>query len=995
MKLNKPVILLFLIILFINSTYGGNRINIALNRACYQSSSFNYTNVAHLSTDGQLSTFWKSRNELKSWIYVDLGGVTRISEVVVKWGTKKPNGYQIEFSSEGNSSLPQNWELVFKSSLKRDREELVKFANSKGRFVRISCIAINEAETVEIAELEVYGKPLNLSKERVLHFENKGDLTLNGDNWYLQHYDFVSQKGEQISNASFIPRGWIPASVPSTVLSNYLALGALPDPNYADQQLMISEGFFTSDFWYQTKLNISDTNKGKKIWLNFNGINWKGDIYFNGHYIGKSEGVYKRSVFDITNLAQIGKPNGIAVLVYQNAHPGDVTEQHLFDPDGNGGIIGYDSPTILASIGWNWMPTVRGRNSGIWSDVFLNFTNGVSIENPFISTKLNLPDTTEVKINLEVLLNNTESVSVDGILKGIINGKNFEYPVSLIANEKQLVKLNSDQIEALKIENPKLWWPNGYGDQPLYDCKLEFHSKNSISDKRQIRFGIRHYTYTIDNNNLRISVNGKPIIARGGNWGMAESMLRCDSAGYDVRVRLHKDMNMNMIRNWIGSVGHDEFYDACDKYGIMVWDDFWLANPVDGPHPLDTKLFMATVDDKILQLRNHPSIVLWCGRNEGYPPAVLDSAMAVSTATLDPTRFYLSSSAHSPVTGLGPYETKDPKWYFTQRGTTFHSEQGIVSPPNYESLAQMMPKDKIWPINDLWGLHDWTQPRVSLFYNDMVKSYGEPKDAFDFCKKAQLLNMEGPKAMFESWQSNRGPGVLVWMSHPAWPSLICQSYDYYFDATASYYAFKKAGEPLHIMWRADNEKVQIVNNTFKDITNSKVVIEVFDFWGKQVLKSEKVVDCRSNSVTDVSVLEYPINVSSVHFIKLQWFDQSGNLLSDNFYWRGSEYMNYKAMETIGKAKITSLVKSVVVKNEVIVKIELTNSSTEMALMVRLMAHFNKSGDRVLPLWCDDNYLSLSPGTSKTITVTIPKNQYNQDKINFKFEGLNVDLSQIN
>jgi len=402
MKLNKNVILLFLTILFVNTTFGGNRVNIALNRACYQSGAFNYTTVAHLATDGHLSTFWQSKKELKSWIYVDLGGITTISEVVVKWGAKMPNMYQIEISTEGTSSLPQNWKLVFTSSLKREKEELVKFTHSKGRFVRISCLAIAEAETVAIAELEVYGKPLNLKKERSLHFEPKGDLTLNGDNWYIQHNGFVSQKGEQISNPSFIPNGWIPAAVPSTVLSNYLALGALPDPNYADQQLMISEGFFTSDFWYQTKFNISNTNKGKKIWLNFNGINWKGDIYFNGQYIGKSEGVYKRSVFDITNLAQIGKLNGIAVLVHQNAHPGDVTEQHLKDPDGNGGSIGLDSPTILASIGWNWMPTIRGRNSGIWSDVFLNFTNGVSIENPFISTKLNLPDTTEVKINLEV-----------------------------------------------------------------------------------------------------------------------------------------------------------------------------------------------------------------------------------------------------------------------------------------------------------------------------------------------------------------------------------------------------------------------------------------------------------------------------------------------------------------------------------------------------------------------------------------------------------------
>lgn len=989
----------FSILSFINiiSSFvsANERDNIALNRACYQSSATDYNHVAHLTTDGYLETFWRVSSNNRSWIYVDLGGVTAIDEVVVFWGSSQPEKFEIEISSEGSSFLPTNWKKIQKYNTSDKHIDRANLNGRQAQYIRINCFSHSTDSVSEIKELQVFGAPIKNSPLSKSYFSKKGDYNLNGDGWFIKQSGFVKNSGAELSMAAFQMDGWMSASVPGTPLTSYINAGAVPDPNYGNQQLMISESFFTSDFWYRTTFTLDTISSFSNLYLNFNGINWKGDVFLNGNYFGKSEGAYKRARFNVTpNILKEGK-NCLAVLVHQNDHPGDITEQHLFDPDGNGGIIGLDSPTILASIGWNWMPTVRGRNCGIWSDVFLNFTNSVVIENPFINTKLNLPDTTEVKLNLEVLLNNTESVSVEGILKGIINGTHFEYPVTLTANEKKLVKLNSDQIEALRIENPKLWWPNGYGAQPLYDCKLEFHSKNLISDKKQIRFGIRHYTYTIDNNNLRISVNGKPIIARGGNWGMAESMLRCDSAGYDVRVRLHKDMNMNMIRNWIGSVGHDEFYDACDKYGIMVWDDFWLANPVDGPHPLDNKLFMSTVDDKILRLRNHPSIVLWCGRNEGYPPAVLDSAMAVSTSTLDPTRFYLSSSAHSPVTGLGPYETKDPKWYFTQRGTTFHSEQGIVSPPNFESLAQMMPEDKIWPINDLWGLHDWTQPRVSLFYNDMVKSYGEPKDAFDFCKKAQLLNMEGPKAMFESWQSNRGPGVLVWMSHPAWPSLICQSYDYYFDATAAYYAFKKAGEPLHIMWRADNEKVQIVNNSFKEVVNTRAVVEVFDLAGRRVSITEKSLDCSSNSFADVLTLDYPTNISSVHFIKLQWFDQNGVLLSENFYWRGREYMNYQALATLGKAKISSSLKSVVVKNEVVLEVKLTNTSSEMALMVRLMAHFDKSGARVLPLWCDDNYISLSPGSSKTITVKIPKNQYDLDKINFKFEGLNVDLSQIN
>jgi hypothetical protein len=328
-------------------------------------------------------------------------------------------------------------------------------------------------------------------------------------------------------------------------------------------------------------------------------------------------------------------------------------------------------------------------------------------------------------------------------------------------------------------------------------------------------------------------------VIRGGNWGLPEANLNLDSAGYDLRVRLHKEMNMNLIRNWVGQTGTDHFYNACDKHGIMIWDDFWLANPVDGPHPLNNEMFMDNVRDKILNRRNHASVAIWCGRNEGYPPAALDSAMRVECSNLDGTRYYVSSSADRPVTGLGPYETKDPKWYFTQRGNTLHTEQGIVCVPSAESMRAMMPDEFRWPINDMWGKHDWTQPRVRIYTEDMARSYGEPTGLTDFCKKAQMLNMEGPKAMMETWQSNRGPGVIVWMTHPAWPSLICQSYDYYFEPTAAYFAFKKGSEPVHIMWRADNEKVQVVNNTLRPLKGLNALVEVYDFSGKKYRRLNK------------------------------------------------------------------------------------------------------------------------------------------------------------
>lgn len=820
-------------------------------------------------------------------------------------------------------------------------------------------------------------------------------LSLNDSKWKLQRESDVSSDGLELSNNDYNDDKWVKAIVPGTVLNSYLATGEWPDPNFGDQQLEIPDSLFTDNFWYRTEFSIKDADISKKIWLNFDGINWKADVFLNGKEIGTIKGAYIRKKIDVTNFIKYDSPNALAILIHKNDNPGEVTVQHLNDPDANGGVIGYDSPTILASIGWNWMPTIRGRNIGIWNDVYLSFTGEVTMEDPFIKTVMALPDTSYVDLHLETELVNHSCNIKNGYLVGEFSGKKFQYPIELQPMEKQIVKLSPKNVKELKLNKPKLWWPNGYGEQSLYEMKLSFVDENVISDTKSFNFGVRQYSYSVLNDNLRLSINGVPIIVRGGNWGMAESMLRCDSIGYDLRVKLHKEMNLNMIRNWIGMVGDDEFYDACDKYGIMIWDDFWLANPVDGPNPKDENMFMANVEDKIRHFRNHPSIALWTGRNEGYPPATLDSAMRITTSRLDGTRYYLSHSAAKPVTGLGPYENKDPKWYFTERGTTFHSEQGIVVPPTLEGMKAMMPDKYLWPINDMWGIHDWTQERVQIYTNDMIQNYGEPTDIYDFCRKAQMQNMEGPKALMESWQSNRGPGVLVWMSHPAWPSMICQTYDYFFEPTATFYAFKNACEPVHILWRADSELVQVANNTLRSLKGLKAIVEIWDIDGNRIYNNEKLIDVAPNSIVDIQTMKYPSEISDVHFIKLQLKSSEGWLLSSNFYWRGKKYMDYKSMNTMQKAKIKvqySNTDSTDDKAKINVRLE--NIGSSVAVMLRLLVLDKKTGKRILPIYYQDNYFSLVPGEKRTVDIEFDKKLI-KSKYELYLEGWNYKREKVN
>lgn len=817
---------------------------------------------------------------------------------------------------------------------------------------------------------------------------------LNTLEWRIHPVDGIADVGPVIATPGYDDSSWLKGRVPGTVLTSYVEAGLYPDPYFGDNQLRIPDGFFTADFWYRAEFELPESFDGRRVWLNLDGINWKADVYLNGDMITFIEGAFIRTRKDVTRYIKSNGPNVIAVRIVRNDNPGEVTVQHLDDPDPNGGVIGKDSPTFMASIGWNWMPTIPGRNIGIWNDVYLTSTGDVSVLDPFVRTTLSLPDTTKACLALDVDLKNRSKQPVEGVLEASFEGRLIEVPVTLAGRETKSVHLSSDDFPQLVMDNPSLWWPNGYGDQPMYGMKVSFRTGDEVSDSRDVRFGVRQYSYSVENDVLRLKVNGVPVLVRGGNWGMSDSMLRCDSLGYDLRVRLHKDMNLNMIRNWTGMIGDDEFYQACDRYGIMVWDDFWLANPLDGPDPTDEAMFIRCVEDKVRHFRNHPSVALWCGRNEGYPPARLDSAMRILTSRLDGSRYYISHSAASPVTGLGPYENKSSRWYYANRGRTLHSEQGIVVPPTVESMKAMMPEDKLWPINDMWGMHDWTQTRVAYYMDDMRRCFGEPQSIEDFCRKAQMLNMEACKSLMESWQSQRGSGVLVWMSQPSWPSMICQTYDWYFEPTAAFFAFRTACEQVHVLWRPDTEAVQVVNNTARSYEGMSADVKIVDIDGKLLHQARYPVVLHPDDMVEVTRLDFSGIDSPVCFIDLELTDAAGNVVSRNFYWRGREYMDYNAMNSMKEAVPSVTVGKKVSDGRIVLDCTVSNETDSPMVNLRLLVLDARTGERVLPVDYEDNYISLIPGRERKIKVSFDSSSCKSGRYELYIEGWNVPRTKI-
>ncbi|MFZ0456820.1 MAG: sugar-binding domain-containing protein [Ignavibacteriaceae bacterium] len=936
----------------------------------------------------QFTSAWKSAGTKLEWVYVDFGAECSFNRIVLYWIRRAASGV-VQISDDAESwkdiiSLPSN-------AGNKDDIELSNYA--KGRYVRIFMGKPLSPDGYIMSELEVYGEggpvPVPHSQASI---KKDGRIYLSGGEWKVQRESLVNAAGVGLSEAGFNDDDWIPATVPGTVLGSFLDAGALPDPNFGENQLLISDSYFYSNFWYRDEFNVPVFYKGKRTFINFDGINWKAEIYLNGQSLGTIDGAFIRGCFDVTKILFPGGKNVLAVKIIKNDKPGYVKEQTKYSHDVNGGELGADNPTYHASVGWDWMPTIRGRNIGIWNDVYLSESGPVTIQDPYVSTDLPLPDTNSADINIEVTLKNHSSEKVSGTLKGKFGKAVFNNPVSFNPNETKTIKLNPSTNPSLKIQNPKLWWPNGYGAPNLYNVELKFLTADGKeSDSASFRTGIREMSYSEAGGVLKIWINGRRFIGRGGNWGFPESMLRYRKREYNIAVRYHKDMNFTMIRNWVGQTADDEFFDACDRYGIMIWQDFWLANPLDGPDPENDKMFLNNAEDFIKKIRNHPSIGLFCGRNEGNPPDVIDSGLRKLISDLSPEIHYISNSASGVVSGGGPYRAMPLKYYFQERATEkLHSEMGMPNVVTYESFKRFMPDSAMWPIGKIWGVHDFTlggAQHGESFIKFINDDFGEVDSLKEWLTLAQWINYQGYRAMFEA-QSKYRMGVLLWMSHPAWPSMVWQTYDYYFEPTAAYFACKKANEPLHIQWNPLTDSIEIVNYSVPDGSNLSALMQIINLDGTIKMEKNSILNCPEDSTIHCFKVEYLDSLNNVFFIRLK-LKKNNKIISENFYWREKHNGDLKELRKLPKINLTYNTNAEKEGNHWLLSTVLVNNTKLPALMVRLKVIGSKSKKRILPVIYSDNYISLLPGEKKTVKMELNNEDTMGEEPEIVLEGLNI------
>ena len=814
--------------------------------------------------------------------------------------------------------------------------------------------------------------------------------------WRAIRASEVSVDGGVLTTEDPSPEGWINATVPGTVLTTLVNNGLMPDPWFGMNNEEIPDiwdagrDYYT--YWFFTRFSIPELDSTRQVWLNFRGINYRAEVWLNGRLISDSiiDGMFLRRKYNVTDILNTDGHNRLAVRVEPPLNPGKPN-----GGQGGDGRIGRDV-TMQFTAGWDWIQPVRDRNTWIWDEVTIEVTGGIDIRNGFARTRVpgarlpgELQDPAFVTFSAD-LVNPT-----DRLVEG-------EIAVSYMGStDKKKMKLEPHSTVTYvfpeqKQTDPRIWWPNGLGQPSLYPAVITFSDKKGNTlDREDLMFGFREAdSYFDDSTGARIfTINGQKLLVRGANWIASDGLLRLNPERYEAEVKMHAAMNMNMIRVWGGSITErPEFYDACDRNGILVWQDLWITGDCNGrwpdtvrkadsqevrrQYPDDDSLFLRSVEDQIVMLRNHPSLYVICGGNEFPLPVGLDTLVLKRLEEIDGTRIWLEESTSEDLlrntiggTADGPYNIREPLWYFTQKWHPFNPEIGSVGLPNIESLGKMMDeKDLVIPsgkdINEVWRYHKY------MDYGGMIEKLGEPADLTDFVRKAQLLNYEQYRALVEGYTSHMWDwytGFLVWKSQNPWPALKGQFYDWYLDQNAGFYGFRHGAAPLHMFFSPVDSAIYVVNSTPKERKGLRLEARLTDEYGKEIWKKaeERTVD--GNTVVKVWEPELENNPATVRFLKTRiTYVSTGLPLDDNTYWfpKGGERKN---LTTLPEARIVG---QMMKGSNGKYTIDLANSGSVAAFFVRMKVIRASDGVMLAPVFFDDNYIVLLPGEKKTVQVDV-------------------------
>ena len=628
---------------------------------------------------------------------------------------------------------------------------------------------------------------------------NRTELNLDGGEWKLQSVlEIEEQDGSKISRRSFEDYDWMDARVPYGVLANFIAAGECPDPMFSDNVYAVPQSLFDAPFWYRREFILPSSMVKDHVFLRLDGVSGGSQVWINGRMVGEVPDEGCSGKFDVTGVVR-GR-NAIAVRVK------------------------------------------GGEDAGIWDSVSLISTGDVSIEFPYAKSTLNLPDTTRAKIEIGATIVNHSKKRQKVVLKGEFGWMPYNVTLNVAPGENRLFRTWVD------MDNPRLWWPNGYGEQHLYDVSMRAFVGKNESDKVSFRSAVRQ----IDTLGGRLHVNGYPLLLKGGCIGLIEELHRFSDRDVDDMARLHREQNFNVIVNTAGELNGKCLASACDRYGLLLLDE------VPGS-------------------------------------AYVENTLNVYT---------------------------------------------------FESLLRTLDEHVLWPVNEIWRMHG---------YDLDGKGF---ESAQQLGRDSQFSNYEEYRNVFESALSD-GHDILLACSHTSTTTMQGGTYDYWGDPTASFFASRRACEPIHIQLK--DSVLQVVNYSMRDSLCVRYGAQWFDAGGASL--GEKVGGLCIGRLSVTDVCELGGQLDGAAFLKLGLYEGQ-TLLSENMYILGGELPAIlpKAVLSVGGDIVQH-------RSEWVVEYNIENVGDVPALMLHCQVRDN-AGNRVLPVFWSDNFISLMPGEKRTLRAKV-------------------------
>ncbi|MFC2076057.1 glycoside hydrolase family 2 protein [candidate division KSB1 bacterium] len=749
------------------------------------------------------------------------------------------------------------------------------------------------------------------------------------NNWMVEGFSRGIGLDRGVHRATYKPASAVPAKIPGTIRRALLNAGLIPDPYFGDnaeKSLWVED----MEWWFTTRFPVPREHRDQYLTLEIQGINYSGEVYLNGELLGEPVGMFNPAVYDVSESLRFSGENYLAVRL--EAPPDSRTVGIL-----NGRAIEepYKQLYSIAQFcfGWDWAPHMVPI--GIWRPVLLQSTGRGRLRHPRVVTRITGESSARIELSVDIQNLSGQDGGYD--LEGRISGEGFNIKPISFQLDRTVGSGESELVEtAINISPARFWWPHTMGDQPLYRLELTLTAPDgAVSHRIDQVFGIREIEMTANEGADEIIrkelenetgdvpavysmgrvaksypwtfvVNGRRMYAVGSNWVPVDSMLDLNRDRYEHLIRLAEDAGMNLLRVWGGGLYEtDDFYDICNRRGILTWQEF-LSNRNVGR--IDRPRLLEGVREAILRLRNNPSLALWCGGNEFDPDdkssRELVDELSEVVAELDPDRdFHRASPYMGDDHYWGVWHRREPYTAY-RRVRPFRSEAGLSAPPGVENMRRFIPEADLWPYNrDMWEYHGERIPkRGHMGKQDYyVNEYGPAVSLADYVRKAQLSQAIGNQFNLEFCRRNKyaNSGVLIWQYNDCWPALSWSQVDWYGRPKPSYYHLKRAARPLHLTadysryrWEPGEQfraSLHLINDRPDPVDGLKCRAVLFDLDHNILAEHEVVAGIGPDESVQVGELLWDVPADSeptTFFLHLELGDREGGRLSTNLYWFG-------------------------------------------------------------------------------------------------------------